>query len=253
MSRNLMMAGQILLAGIIYYLFFAADHGPFRVETLLDRYYISRRVSRPVLKQWAGILILMFFFGAAIQISFSTVLTFILSADEAAASSYDQAIAPLISMEPDMVLYVGLLAPVFEELCFRGLAFSFLSWILLQIVRISDRGRSKLSPDHFLFFSAWIIANLFQTLFFALYHENIYQRIYAFVIGYFFGILVLVYRSVVPGMMAHIFVNLSGFFIDVIFPPDLPKGTKLILMTAGILTVSGILFKLCRRQSLRSA
>ena len=243
MSRNLMMAGQILLAGIIYYLFFAADHSAFRVETLLDRYCINRRIDRPVGKQWAGILILMFFFGAAIQISFSTVLTFILSADEAAASSYDQAIAPLISMEPDMVLYVGLLAPVFEELCFRGLAFSFLSWILLQIIRTSDR----------VALPVWLIANLFQTLFFALYHENIYQRIYAFVIGYFFGVLVLVYRSVVPGMMAHIFVNLSGFFIDVIFPPDLPKGTKLILMTVGILTVSGILFKLCRRQSLRSA
>ena len=66
--------------------------------------------------------LLMIFLGAAIQISFSNILTYILEANGKAAE-YEQIVSPLLSMDPAMIFRVGVFAPVTGELLFRGGVF----------------------------------------------------------------------------------------------------------------------------------
>ncbi len=81
-------------------------------------------------------------------------------------------------------VYTVILAPISEELAFRGAALSLLS------------GRSK--P----------VAAVVSALFFAVYHFDLEQLPYTFVLGYFLAILALRSGSVVPCIFVHIANNL---------------------------------------------
>lgn len=87
-----------------------------------------------------------------------------------------------------MIIAVILLAPIGEELLFRGLTLRF----------------AKKS-----FRSFWA-ANILQALMFAIAHLNWVQGIYAFVIGLFLGALVHKTKSLVPSMIVHFVVNFSS-------------------------------------------
>lgn len=82
-----------------------------------------------------------------------------------------------------LVLYGSILAPIFEEIVFRG-------WCINLLKRY---GKS--------------IAIIISAIAFGLYHANIYQAIPAFIIGILFGYLTIKYESLWPSIVLHIINN----------------------------------------------
>lgn len=89
-----------------------------------------------------------------------------------------------------MMLAVILLAPIGEELLFRGLILKYANRCMPAFVSI-----------------------LLQALLFGLYHGNVIQGIYAFALGIVLGLLAHRYNSILPGILLHVVINLSILFI----------------------------------------
>lgn len=85
------------------------------------------------------------------------------------------------------LIYMGILAPVAEELIFRGLILGY---------------EKRELPF-------WC-ANFIQAFFFGLYHQNVVQFVYAFSIGILFGYLCRRLQSLKTVMLIHGIINISG-------------------------------------------
>jgi len=93
-----------------------------------------------------------------------------------------------------LILGVGIIAPIVEELIFRGFVFARLRSV----------------------FSIWS-AIIIQAIFFAVFHGNIIQISYAFFIGIILGILVYKSNSLYPAIILHILNNTMSVFSDLNF------------------------------------
>lgn len=93
------------------------------------------------------------------------------------------------SLSLPLIMYSVLLAPVAEELIFRGLIFRY--------------ARQA--------FPFWI-ANIWQSLLFGLVHGNFIQGIYAFVMGLFLGFLCHRGRGIKYSIPVHIIYNIIGIW-----------------------------------------
>ncbi len=126
---------------------------------------------------------------------------------------------------------VVLLAPVMEELVFRGLLYK------------------KLIPyggKVYIFFSA---------LFFALFHKNIYQLFFAFALGLLWGAVTYYTGSIRYSIVLHMGQNFLGGGLAMLLQAFAPEGAlevwgfvSLGLMLAGV--VLGIVWLLRRRQDI---
>ncbi|MCR4655038.1 MAG: CPBP family intramembrane metalloprotease [Lachnospiraceae bacterium] len=268
-GRILTIIGKIILVGALYAgidkFLSSLLRSDGRVSEL--SYYYDDRYSfkgRNV-KQKLLILLLSVLIGIAIQISFSYLLDFILSFFEGAAEKYGQIIERFISMEPGMIAYVGILAPVYEEFTFRGATFLFLRAFLIFLLfemleeRKNESIKAKLEEDQTEPFAdrsdlteaavkdrtqrkIHIFANILQAFFFAIYHGNIFQEGYAFVIGLLFGELCLLTGSVIPGIVAHSTVNLFGLYMDRIFPESLDRFIEPVITVIGLVVITEAMY-----------
>ncbi|MBQ7564774.1 MAG: CPBP family intramembrane metalloprotease [Lachnospiraceae bacterium] len=277
-------------------------------------------------------VLLMVLLGAAIQLSFSNILTYLLEANEKAAAEYEQIVSPLLSMEPAMILRVGVFAPVTEEFLFRGGVFFLFRWLTLLIsgvffggiespqtatrrlasgvpikyqgqaagraalgCRATNGARQMRKPPRLPYLprvtgqirgitnsgyadsALWLaflrnrrklevqkagssedrgtnrvllyrlgyadlIANILQAALFGIYHGNIYQGCYAFLIGLLFGGLALSYHTILYGMIAHSSVNFFGLYMDRILPGDLLPPAEFVLTVGSVFVVVGIMY-----------
>ena len=202
------------------------------------------------LKLCAALFPAMVLLGVSIQLSFSYIMTWLLSLNEAAAREYDEVIAPLVSMDPSVIFYVGFGAPFLEELLFRGVVLGTLVLIINRLTLSASRRRAQSesfteceesddgSPkkkgtcEPVLWYA---VADIIQALLFALYHGNVYQGTYAFIIGLIFGYIFILTGSALPGMVAHSSVNLFGLFAERLIPPDISPILQWVLAFAGLL------------------
>lgn len=109
-----------------------------------------------------------------------------------------------------------ILAPLGEELIFRGVAFFY-----------AGKAVSGMKNPRMAF---WI-ANCIQALLFGIYHMNLVQGLYAFLIGLALGYLCQKYQSLIPGMLAHLVFNgMSTLLGDGIYNwiPDSAAGYGLV-------------------------
>ena len=141
----------------------------------------------------------MFLLGIATQVAASVLLTFVLGFMPDVADSYNQNVSNLLTMTPMMLLYVCVLAPISEELIFRGAVYGILR---------------RVAP--------FIVANIFQALVFGIYHGNLVQGIYAFLLGMFIGWVMHLSGSLVCVMILHMSINLSGIVVSEIIPEETP-------------------------------
>lgn len=88
-----------------------------------------------------------------------------------------------------LVLYSVLIGPVCEELIFRGLTLKY---------------AKRAMPF-------WV-ANFLQALLFGVFHMNMIQGVYAFVVGIVLGFICEKSRSIYPSMLFHILFNIWGTF-----------------------------------------
>lgn len=125
------------------------------------------------------------------------------------------------------VTTVMLLAPICEELVFRGISLS--SSRRAFTCRYSDA-----------------IAILLSALLFALYHGNLVQFCYALPMGIFLALLATWTSSLLPSILLHITINVSSYFTGML--PFALSHTGCILAT-GITSAAGFtaLYLLLRR------
>lgn len=137
----------------------------------------------------------MILLGISVEIAASYILTVILGFIPGAGDSYATEIAGLMHMTPKMLMIVCILAPVLEELFFRGLILGLLK---------------KFAP--------FIIANVTQALAFGIYHGKLIQGIYAFLLGMLIGYIAYVTGSFVYTIVLHMGINSTGMLMQYVFP-----------------------------------
>lgn len=155
--------------------------------------------------------------GIALQLALSMALTVILPLLPKIFESYSSVMNALGSESVLMILCVCILAPIGEELIFRGLTF--------RIMR-------KAVP-------LWA-AVVVQALLFGIYHMNLVQGVYAFLLGLLFGYVAYRYGSVVPGILLHMVVNSSSYLIGYVLPDSL-EGQSLIMILIGVVALLAVI------------
>ena len=100
-------------------------------------------------------------------------------------STVSDALFTKVSFPPLAILYVIVLGPIAEEVIFRGLIYRFL--------------RLKMP---------FMAANIFQAVLFGIYHMNLLQGVYAFVIGLIFGFIASRGRGIRYSIVLHVLINM---------------------------------------------
>lgn len=132
--------------------------------------------------------------GVTMEIVASFLLEKVLLFFPEMAIKYSQMISEMIELTPLTVFYVVVMAPIFEETIFRFLIMG---------------GVNKLLP--------FIVANIIQAFLFGLYHMNIVQGIYAFILGLYIGYIKKIFGGIIYCIVFHMSLNLSGLFVDKVF------------------------------------
>lgn len=116
------------------------------------------------------------------------------------------------------VLYVLLIGPVSEEMIFRG--------------AIMDRLRIA--------FPFWL-ANVLQAALFGLYHMNLIQGLYAFLLGLVLGLICRVTGSIFAAALTHIIFNSTSYLMEIFFPGERSSEAYILF---GVVLFGIILFSL---------
>lgn len=117
-------------------------------------------------------------------------------------------------------IYIGIIAPISEELIFRG--------VLLN--------KAKVVLPIF-----W--ANVLQGFLFGLYHMNIIQGIYAFIIGMFLGSICIGFKSIYAAVVLHVIINLCGLLLGQMTINEQYQ-TPLVFSGIIIISIIGIIFSM---------
>ena len=118
------------------------------------------------------------------------------------------------------LLATVILAPISEELLFRGLTLRFL--------------RSAGAK--------FAIANVLQALFFGILHMNLVQGIYAFVVGLVLGYVAGKCRTVFLPILLHLCFNFAGTFLAAWLSGKSGWLMQSVLMVIGVLMLAGAFF-----------
>lgn len=152
-------------------------------------------------------LFLLLLLGIAVQLSASYALYIVFTAIPSLAEIYSALMSPLMALSPVSVIYVGILSPIGEECIFRGLIMHY-------------AGES----------APFYMANILQAALFGVFHGNLIQGIYAFLLGLLIGYLVKLSGSIFGGMIFHSALNFAGLYLGRLLPETLPAIVKVILM-----------------------
>ena len=171
-----------------------------------------RRVDGPTL--WTGASL-----APALYLIVGTVLMLL---PEAWTESYNEASAGIDTGTLTGVLAVAVVAPVVEELIFRGLVLNRLS---------------RAMPG-------WLAVALSAAVFGACHGHPVWFG-YAFVLGAVFGFVALRTGSILPTILGHLVFNGIGQIFSVI--PETEEGTEL-LIAIGMLLLAAILLPILDRK-----
>lgn len=116
-----------------------------------------------------------------------------------------------------MLLAAVVLAPIGEEIAFRGMTFRF---------------ARKMT-------GSFMVGNIIQALLFGIAHGNIVQGTYAFGMGIVLGYLYRRYNSLTATIVAHFMFNFLGLFLGDVFYflGDAPLLKAFLTLATGILVV----------------
>lgn len=100
-----------------------------------------------------------------------------------------------------MLITIVIVAPIVEEIIFRGLILSRLNKAMNTTVAL-----------------------IISSLLFAILHGHILWIAYTFVLGILFGIVAIKTESILPSIILHMSFNLAGLFVGLIPFPDWSMG-----------------------------
>lgn len=155
--------------------------------------------------------------GYAAQLFVDAVMTLVRPYFVDAFTQYDKLVDKVIGAYSSwvMLLAVCILAPIAEEFMFRGLIQKY---------------SLKCFPA--------LVAIVLQGFLFGLYHGNMVQGVYAFVLGTLLGFIAYKFDSLVPNIVLHMAINVSLLFV----PQSLFENTTSTIVTA---VLSGIVLLVC--------
>lgn len=136
-------------------------------------------------------ILIVVLLGIIVQIFGTLFLGWFLPLFPNLSESYAANINSLLENTPNVIIFVGVIAPILEEIIFR-----------FAILGIANK------------FLPFFIANIIQALIFGIYHGNIVQGTYAFILGLFIGYLKKKFGSVFYCIMFHMSLNFSGLYIE---------------------------------------
>lgn len=183
---------------------------------------LSALISKPMIP------ILIIAAGILSQLFVSGVLSLLHGIIPGAFTSYDKLVEEANSADTPLVLIVCIciLAPIGEELLFRG--------VMLYYAK-------RFMPP--------ILAVLLQAVLFGVYHGNVIQGSYAGFMGILLGAVVCRFKSIVPSMLLHLTVNVSLYFV----PEVLYRTYNISIVTTAVsgfllVGVLGILFDIFKKK-----
>lgn len=165
-------------------------------------------------------IVILILLGITLQFIASFIVDVVLGFFPKYASDYADRVSYVSSLTPRIILIVGIISPIVEELLFRG--------ALLYLLK-------KITP--------FMIANIIQAILFGLYHGNVVQGIYAFVIGMFLGYIAYKCGGIVYTITLHMSVNFMGLFLGDVIPQNADIKIKTIIFVVSL----GIFLSLIKR------
>ncbi len=161
--------------------------------------------------------LLIIVLGLCLQVGVSFLLNLIAYLKPEWFESYQELMEQLVMGNSIIsVIYIGLIAPISEELIFRGV--------------ILHKSKKIMSLT---------AANIFQAVLFGIYHMNLVQGVYAFLIGIFFGYVCIKLKSLYGGILLHMAINIGGILLGLI--PEESDLSNIILGVVILLSAVGII------------
>ena len=208
----------LLVFGIWYYRAFKKEERPL----------IRTKQGLSALLPWRLPLIIVcgvlaqFFVGAALLLARGAFPKLFVS--------YDEMVSRLVGANASWVTLLAtfLVAPIAEEFLFRGVVLGY--------------ARTFLKP---------LPAVLVSAVLFGLYHGNVIQFCYAFVIGTALGALACRFDNLLPGMLLHIAINVSARFLPDI--SSLPVPVLAGVLSGGACLFTAMLLLICKNKVRSSA
>ena len=164
-------------------------------------------------KYWMTRLPILLLLGFGLQVFFSAVISILSTAAPDFFSSYKELIQSMSGVEVSWMtkLSVCLLAPIAEELLFRGVSLNYAKNALPIKTAI-----------------------LLQAVLFGIYHLNLIQFFYATVAGLILGMLAHQAGSIIPGIVLHVIINASAYFLPSVFIDNIPKASLSAVLGAAV-------------------
>ena len=160
--------------------------------------------------------------GIAAQVLVDSILALIRPIFETSFNEYDKLISNVTGASASWLMYLSifLLAPIAEEILFRGLILSY---------------GKKCMPIY--------VAVILQAFLFGLYHGNIIQGTYAFILGILLGYIASKTGTLFAGICFHVALNASITFVPaVLFESDLSciisGAISFIILVIGIVVMN---------------
>lgn len=145
---------------------------------------------------------------------------------EAWMESYSEAASGLDDTSAMAFIAIVLVAPVVEELVFRGLMMTRLRQAM----------------------PGWLAAALSAAVF-GLFHGHPVWFGYAFVLGFIFGLMDLRANSILPSMLGHVAFNLINQLLTLV--PESESGTEMLIAMA-VLLLAAIVLPILNRKGVAS-
>lgn len=190
MNKAFMSAAQFLLYGLIFGIWY---YRTFCRKSIAENASLMSHMKSTFKKHFISLTaIFMLIAGFAGQLMVDSVLTLARPLFSSAFEAYDKLVSNVtgVSSSPVMLIAVIVLAPIAEEILFRGLVMKY--------------SRTFMNVP---------TAVLFQGLLFGLYHGNIIQGIYAFILGSILGLIAYKLDSILPAIILHTALNASLLFV----------------------------------------
>lgn len=166
--------------------------------------------------------------------------------------AYSQTVDELIVLDPATISRVIFFAPLIEELVFRlgliGIGMRFVR----ELAAFKSKGKSTTGyiisengsvirekiPAYWIRLknldekAIFHTVNVIQAILFGLYHGNIVQGIYAFMLGLMLGIIYKYGGGILSSIVVHMIINASGVYLTPILPSNIAPAIMCIIGTA---------------------
>lgn len=163
--------------------------------------------------------------GVGCQLFTTGLMNLFLQLSEKLQSNYSKVMNNIMGGNIIMVVIAAvIIAPITEELIFRGVIL---------------KKTSRVIP--------FLGANLLQAAIFGIYHRNIVQGIYGFVLGLVLGYVAYKFKTVVASIVLHMIINASSFLLTVLPNSNLVY-IALFMVGAGLMAISLLKIKVIAAQ-----